>query len=295
MDAHGVDFQLLYPNVTAFDAHALLALEDRDLQIAIVSAYNDYVREFCEVGRGRFLPVASLPFWNVEACIAEMERCAELGFTAVLWAATLVKYALPGPSDEHWDPVYQRAQDLGMSINFHVGVGSTAEDIERFRASEAGRDVRAFWAGASTLAFLANAATIADLITAGVCHRFPELNFVSVESGFGFVPFLVEAMDWQWASVDAPRDHPGWLRPSEYFRRQVYCTLWFEQDSLPLLRAYEDNVMFETDFPHSTSLAPGPGSASPRPSDLIRSATDVVGLDGMQKLLSGNARRLYRR
>jgi len=66
-------------------------------------------------------------------------------------------------------------------------------------------------------------------------------------------------------------------------------------DSLPLLREYEDNVMFETDFPHSTSLAPGPGSASPRPSDVIRSATDVVGLNGMQKLLSGNARRLYRR
>jgi hypothetical protein len=52
-------------------------------------------------------------------------------------------------------------------------------------------------------------------------------------------------------------------RPEErYSRRQVYGTFWFEQDALELLPKYADNVMFETDFPHPTSLH---GQRRPRP------------------------------
>jgi predicted TIM-barrel fold metal-dependent hydrolase len=294
MDNHGITAQVLYPNVTAFEGWALMALQDNDLRIAIVRAYNDYLSEFCASAPGRFVRIASLPFWDVEASVTEMERCAKMGFVGVLWAATLQKHGLPPTADHHWDPIYQRAQDLGLSINFHVGVGSTAEDIARFREARSGDELTGHWAGASSLGFLANATTITDLITSGVCHRFPRLNFVSVESGFGFIPFLLEALNWQWASVNAPAYHPGWLLPSEYFRRQIYCTFWFEQDSLPLLEKYQDNVMFETDFPHSTSLSPGPASASPAPSALINQAVSIAGLSVMAKALHGNAQRLYR-
>lgn len=294
MDAHGVQTQVLYPNVTAFEGYAVMALGDAELRIAIVKAYNDYVRDFAASAPGRFVPIACLPFWDVDASVAEIERCASMGFTGLLWAATLVRHGLPPTADVHWDPIYQRAQDLNLSINFHVGVGSTAEDIARFRAQQAGADSTGFWAGASVLSFLANAATITDLITLGVCHRFPRLQFVSVESGFGFVPFLLEAIDWQWASIDAPAHHRGWLRPSDYFRRQIHCTFWFEQDSLPLLEQYQDNVMFETDFPHSTSLTPGPASASPSPVDVINAGAARAGVEVMRKVLSENARRLYR-
>jgi predicted TIM-barrel fold metal-dependent hydrolase len=294
MDEHGIQAQVLYPNITAFEGWALMALPDAELRLAIIRAYNDYIDDFCTAGAGRFVRIASLPFWDTEASVTEMKRCAELGFVGVLWAATLTKHGLPPTADHHWDPIYQTAQDLGLSINFHVGVGSTADDIARFREKRSGADLTGYWAAASSLGFLANASTISDLITSGVCHRFPNLNFVSVESGFGFVPFLLEALDWQWASVDAPSYHPGWLMPSEYFKRQIYCTFWFEQASLPLLNQYEDNVMFETDFPHSTSLSPGPASASPPASELINRAIANVGPSTMVKVLQTNAQRLYR-
>ena len=40
--------------------------------------------------------------------------------------------------------------------------------------------------GFSTLFFMGNARCIVELIVGGLCDRYPELKFVSVESGFGY-------------------------------------------------------------------------------------------------------------
>ena len=95
-------------------------------------------------------------------------------------------------------------------------------------------------------------------------HRFPNLNFVSVESGFGWVPSFVESMDWQWLNSGAHEAYPEMELPSFYFRRQVYGMFWFETEALQRqVDLFPDNLMFETDFPHPTSLSPGPASPSP--------------------------------
>ena len=46
------------------------------------------------------------------------------------------------------------------------------------------------------------------------------------------------------------------LLPSEYYKRQIYATTWFEQRNLAALieSVGEGNIMFETDFPHPTCL-----------------------------------------
>jgi hypothetical protein len=109
---------------------------------------------------------------------------------------------------------------------------------------------------------LNNAEAIADVIMSGVCKRYPGLKFVSVESGFGWVPAFVESMDWQWLNSGASKAYPDYEMPSEYFRRQVFGMFWFEHDAVRrIMDLYPDNLMFETDFPHPTSLSPGPASA----------------------------------
>jgi predicted TIM-barrel fold metal-dependent hydrolase len=294
MDTHGVDAQILYPNVVTFEGYAIKALESLELQTAIYRAYNDYVHEFAAASRERFVPIAAVPFWDVDETVAEMTRCAELGFPGIVWAATMERHGLPPIGDPHWTPVYDCAQSLGLSINFHVGVGSTAEDIASYRELRGGRFDYGYWVGNSALAFMANSATITKLIMSGVCHRFPDLQFVSVESGFGFVPYLLETLDWQWRNIGAPDHNPGWLLPSEYFRRQIHCTFWFERDSLPLLADLQDNVMFETDFPHSTALAPGPASVAPSPSWIVEQDAALLDREVLEKAFSTNARTLYR-
>ena len=73
------------------------------------------------------------------------------------------------------------------------------------------------------------------------------------------------ALDWQWVNANGPVRYPDRLLPSEYFRRQVYSMFWFEKESLELLPKYQDNVMFETDFPHPTSLSRGRPAPLRRP------------------------------
>ena len=296
MDANGIYAHVLYPNLVGFEGHALMALEDRELALAVIRAYNDYLVEFASVAPERFVLMANVPYWDVDASVAELTRCAELGHRGVVWAATLGKHGLPHYSDPYWDRFYAAAQDLGMSINFHVGVGKTSDelDVAANRVSGKPQD-RAQRTEVSALFFLSNASTIAHVILSGLCDRFPRLNFVSVESGYGYVPFLLEGLDWQWMNTRGPEPTPpNRLLPSEYFRRQIYSMFWFEETSLPLLGLYPDNVMFETDYPHKTSLAPGEGSASKSPQFYIERAIEVAGEDTMRKVLHDNAARVYR-
>ena len=53
-------------------------------------------------------------------------------------------------------------------------------------------------------------------------------------------------------------------------RRQIYGMYWFERASVrAVIDLLADNLMFETDFPHATSLSPGPASESPSPRDVM--------------------------
>ena len=123
MDAQGIYAQVLYPNVIAFEGHAFMAMGDSELKLACVRTYNDYVSEFASFAPERFVVLTTMPFWDLDASVAELRRCHAMGHRGVLWAATFDKHGLPDFPDRHWDPVYAVAEDLGMSISFHVGVG----------------------------------------------------------------------------------------------------------------------------------------------------------------------------
>ncbi len=297
MDANGQTAQVLYPNIVALEGHAIMALDDEELKLACIQVNNDQHAEFAAQAPDRFVPLAAMPFWDVDACIAELERCGEAGHRGVIWAATLDRHGLPDFLDAYWDPFYDAAQATGMSINFHVGVGYTAAqmDVATQRNAQVDPLVQAMDQARRTASgFMANGTTIAKLIMSDVVDKFPRLNFVSVESGYGYIPYLLEALDWQWVNPGKDKRFPQRLLPSEYFRRQVYAMFWFEQKTLPLLQCYPDNVMFETDFPHDTSLVPGPGSNSPAPADVVARHIADYGPELMSKVMYQNAARVYR-
>jgi predicted TIM-barrel fold metal-dependent hydrolase len=78
------------------------------------------------------------------------------------------------------------------------------------------------------------------------------------------------------------------MKPSDYFRRQVYACYWFEQfatqhmlEQLPV-----DNILFETDYPHPVCLY---GDVRER----IDAGLAGAPADLRRKLLFDNAARLY--
>jgi predicted TIM-barrel fold metal-dependent hydrolase len=124
----------------------------------------------------------------------------------------------------------------------------------------------------------------------GVWARFPEIKFVSVESGIGWMPFVLEAMDYQFKGNRVREERPDLkLLPSEYFARNVYACYWFEQTApRHLIEAVGvDNILFETDFPHPTSLYGGDVHSCIRTG--LESCSDEI----RKKILWDNARKLY--
>jgi predicted TIM-barrel fold metal-dependent hydrolase len=290
MDAHGIEAQILYPNLLGFFGFAFMELEP-ELGLACVRAFNDFQVEWCSADPRRLIPLAFLPFWDVEASVAELRRCGDLGFRGFNWGHDFEKVGLPALRSTHWDPLMNLAQDLEMPVSFHIGFGNTTE-AELHEWASVQND--ASFAQMSVLFFLGNAAVITDLCMGGICERFPRLNFVSVESGFGYVPYLLEAMDWMYRNnraSTARRDKP---LPSEYFKRQVYATFWFEKNVDRLIDLLPDNVMFESDYPHPTSLSPGPGSAAQDAKTTIANNLARLPDDIRRKVLHDTAARIYK-
>ena len=128
-----------------------------------------------------------------------------------------------------------------------------------------------------------------------MCQRYPSLRFVSVESGVGWLPFLVDALDWQFLNMNLYREYPDMMLPSEYFRRQIYGTFWFETDIAHYAEMFPDNLMFESDYPHMTSLTPGelyPYVDGPRET-LITNFPDDMSEDLVTKLVQDNAAKVF--
>ncbi len=59
--------------------------------------------------------------------------------------------------------------------------------------------------------------------------------------------------------------------PSEYFKRQIYGCFWFERNTLSTAidQIGADNILWESDFPHPTSMSPGPKSTAVPPDQYI--------------------------
>jgi uncharacterized protein len=269
MDEYGLAVQLLYPNILGFQSALFISLGEKELANACVAAYNDFLAEFCSIAPTRLVPLMMLPYWDMEATLAELKRAKNLGHKGIVFGANFQAVGLPGIADEYWNPLYESAQELELSLNFHIGISAkTLEDMRAMQRTIIGN--KEAYVKESALMMLGNANSIADLTLGGVCERFPHLKFVSVESGATWLPFVLQSFDWQWLNSGAHDAMPDRLMPSEYFRRQIYGSFWFESDLLDeTLQLYEDNFMFETDFPHPTSLSPGPASYSPHPREVL--------------------------
>jgi predicted TIM-barrel fold metal-dependent hydrolase len=294
MDEYGIHAQVLYPNVAMFNSDTVQgAVRDAGFQLCMIQAYNDYQTEFSATAPGRFVPVTSLPFWDLQATLDEIERCAAMGHRGIVFSQAPSAFGLPELTDRFWDPMWRSAEEKGLPVNFHIASGDMGI---MHNAGHPDNGEHANYASMGVQFFMGNARTVAQLICGGICHRFPELNFVSVESGIGWIPFALASLDWQWLNCGVPREHPEYdLLPSEYFRRQIYGCFWFETDTAmsAIDQLGADSVLYETDFPHPTSMSPGPASAAMHPQEYIRETFGHLPDDTVRKILHDNAARIY--
>ena len=302
MDREGIYSQILYPNILGFIHSEILKL-DPVLLLELVRAYNDYQTEFCSVDPNRLHPMTCVPWWDIDASRAELERCADFGHKGLLFAWEFERNGLPPLRSDHWEPLLKTAEEMRLPVSFHIGFGgSVLEDHHKLKLDErAVADKPAddrqksldMVAGASN-GNMKNSLCITELIMGRICHRYPTLKFVSVESGMGYVPFMLEQLDYMFMNTSAHTEHPDMLLPSEYFKRQIYGTFWFESDASRLVDLYPENFMFETDYPHPSGLIPGEYTTTVKsPRDTILANLSTLPEWLLVNVLQDNAARVY--
>lgn len=289
MDEMGIWAMVMYPNVGGFGAQQFLKLDDPELMLTCVQIYNDWQTEWASADSRRLLPITSTPFWDVAAAVKEVRRCAAMGHKGILFTGEPQYFDQPLLGDPHWNPLWEVAVELDLPISFHIGSGDMAEGLVKSRVAAYGK-MAAFTELAVDI-FLRNGLQLNDLLMSGVLVRYPQIKFVSVESGIGWIPFVLEAMDYQFQGNSVAEEHPEFdLLPSEYFRRNVYACYWFEQTAPRRLidKIGVDNVLFETDFPHPTSLYGDEVHAR------IKGGLSDCDESVRRKILWENARKLYK-
>ena len=288
MDRVGIWAMALYPNVGGFGSQEFLKLGDPELMLTCVRAYNDFLLDWISPDPRRFIPILATPFWDVEASVTEIKRCAKRGHKGLLFTGEPQTHGLPVLASRHWDPIWAAARDCDLPVSFHIGAGGSFEDDTTTQRLET-MGMAGTMGFSTTSLFLDNGRQLADLLLSGVLPRFPELEFVSVESGIGFIPFILESCDYAFDFGQMRREKPEFeLLPSEYFARQVYGCYIFEQRGPRELLDWigEDKIMYETDYPHPLCLY---GNVREK----IDGALGDIAPEARHKVLFGNASRLY--
>src|SRR5438552_9038564 len=117
LDADGIWAQVLYPSVTL--AGARTYADDRELQLACVRAYNEWLAGFCAAGDGRLVGQTIIPTTGVDDAVAELRWGLEHGMKGALIAAyPNGSYGDPGPEN---DPFWDLAQESGTPLAVHIG------------------------------------------------------------------------------------------------------------------------------------------------------------------------------
>jgi len=291
MDEFGISAQVLYPSAIGIGGQRLAnEVHDPVLRRLCVEIYNDAMAELQEWSGNRFLPMPVLPAWSIDECVNEAQRLAGLGFRGVNMTSDPEETGSPDFADHAWDALWEVCADLKLPVHFHIGASLTSLNFygQYFWASPH-KNVKPAVGG--SMLFLNNARMVINSIFAGIFDRHPKLQMVSVESGIGWIPFILETMDYElWEN--APQQAAELARmPSEYFKDHWYATFWFEHAGGELQnlidRVGEDNVLFETDFPHPTCLYP-------EPLDTVEDKMSALRPSTRRKVLGDNAAALYR-
>ena len=290
MDECGIDHQIIFPSTIGLGGQDLGMVDDEALCQLTVELYNDRMAQIQAESNNRLLPLPLMPAWSIDACVAEAKRVADLGCRGVNMTSDPQDLVAPDLANPAWDPFWDACAGLQLPVHFHIGASVTAMGLyEKYAWESHHPNTRLALGG--TLLFVGNARVVANTIASGMFDRHPELKMVSVESGIGWIPFILEALDYEIAE-NAPAQFKAMKKkPSEYFGSNLYATFWFEnnRNKLPeLIEAVgEDSILFETDFPHPTCLYP-----SPLESVAAKMAT--LAPEVSAKIMGENARKLYR-
>lgn len=280
MDDDGVAVQVCFPTFSRFAGTRFLTCSDRDLARACVEAYNDFLfDEWCAYAPDRQIPMVLLPLWDVEACVAEVVRTAELGARAVSFPENPAPLGLPSLFDRAWDPLWAAVQDTQMVLCTHIGTSG----VTPAPSADAPHSV------SSALMPVSSWTTMVSFLLSHVFHDFPGVRLVLSEGGIGWIPAALERADYIWQQHRHSRDDLDLtVRPSDLYANNVYGCVLDDTIGMDLRdRIGVNHILFESDYPHADSKWP---SSRQYAEKLLADVPD----EEAHLMIERNARELFR-
>ena len=284
MEEQGIAYQMLYPNSIGFQANKFLQIKDAAFRLECLKIANTAMAEVQQESGGRLLPQALLPTWDMNATVQELQRCKDLGYTGVTIGDKPELLGMPDYSQPYWAPFWDFINQSGLVANFHIG-GSSAIDAMATPWESYGFE-RSLALGA-TIFYMSNAATLGNLVFSELFDTYENLKITSVESGVGWIPFVLDALEYQMDEMIPTEMKNVKGRPTDYFKKHIYACTWFEEQSLAAAISVigDDNIMYMSDFPHPTCLYPDA---------LGHAAKGLAGNpEAARKIMQDNAARVY--
>jgi len=251
MDLDGIYASLCFPSLIAGFAGTIFAnSKDQELGLACLRAWNDWhIEEWAAPHPDRIIPLQLAWLRDPEIAAADVRRNAERGFKAVSFPENPVDLKLPSVHTDHWDPFLRACEETQTVICLHNGSSSWTA------ARSPGAPLELY-----TSLFSVNAiAAAADWLWARIPTRFPEIRVAFSEGGIGWVPMLIDRIDYvlEHSAVGSNGwDDPN-LAPSDALRPNFwFCTI--DIPSTMSLREHIgiDHICLESDYPHADSTWP---------------------------------------
>lgn len=249
MDANGVLGSLNFPSLTGFAGQLFSTCEDKEVAIELVRAYNDWhVDEWCGAHPGRMIPLGIPPIWDPQLMAGEVCRLADKGCHAVTFSENPAKLGLPSWHTDHWDPFLAACMETATVICLHIG--SSSETV--VTAVDAPIDTMI------TLQPVNIVQAAADLVWSPVFRKFPDLRIALSEGGIGWIPYLLERMDYTY------QHHRAWTNqdfgdklPSQVFNEHMLTCFIDDAVGVELRHHLNgEHIHWECDYPHSDSTWP---------------------------------------
>lgn len=279
MDEDGVWAELAFPTFPRFAGTRFISSKDKDLALACIRAWNDWmIEEWAGTYPDRLLPQSILPLWDTDLAVAEIERTAAKGTRAISFVENPYPLGLPSFPTGHWDPVFAAAAAADLSLSMHIG---TSAGLAINPSPEATPSLRIALCGVNSMSALG------DLIYSGVMDKHPTLKIALSEGGAGWVPYVLERLDYTWErsryeGVNSERP------PSEVFAQQFWVCMIVDNYAIANRhRIGLERLMWEADFPHNDGNYPNSRKM------LAEALTDVPD-DEARMIAETNARELYK-
>jgi len=249
MDRNGILASLCFPSFPSFSARFFAEVEDKQLALAVVQAYNDWhLHEWAGAHPGRFIPLALPAIWDPHLAAGELRRVARQGCTAMTFCEDPRNLGMPSIHSGHWDPLFAACCDEDVALAIHIAADAAGLP----GGDDSPMDARL------TIPTWNAVPTLAEWLWSPVMRKFPALRVALSEGGTSWVPGFLDRMErhydnQKWTGADL-----GGRTPTEVFR-QHFLTCFISDPSGLLLRDRigVDNIAFETDYPHSDCIFPG--------------------------------------